>query len=387
MPAFTTKTTAFGRVAPAPEYSLTRAASFDDVTGINPEACLTIDGSGNLYGTTVRGGTSGKGNVFRVLASTSVITTIVTFNGANGANPQARLAFDDKGNLYGTTVLGGANNKGTVFKIAKATEKFAIIASFNGDNGAYPKAGVTLDSRGNLYGTTTTTSLNDHGTVFKIAAGTSTITTMVTFVNENNGEEPTGNLALDSRGNLYGTAQRGGFENCGTVFKIAAGTNALTTIVTFNYANGAYPYSGLTMDKSGNLYGATANGGASDYSGIVFKIAAGTNELTTLATFTGDNGSNPEASLALDDQGNLYGTTPYDGGDLFGTVFKIAVGSGKVTTLVTFTTLDDFHNGDSPYSSVIRDGHGSLYGTTEFGGANDKGMVFKLTPTSVPATP
>ena len=211
------------------------------------------------------------------------LTTLATFTGTNGSTPYAGLTLDGSGNLFGTTQFGGTSNKGTVFKIAVGTGgvvgggELTTLATFNSTNGANPIAGLTLDSSGNLFGTTQQGGTSGQGTVFKIAAGTGgvvgggALTTLATFNGVGNGANPYANLTLDGNGNLFGTTDGGGASNKGTVFKFSSATNTLTTLATFTGPNGVNPDGRLTLDSNGNLFGTTSAGGASG-SGTVFKL-------------------------------------------------------------------------------------------------------------------
>jgi uncharacterized repeat protein (TIGR03803 family) len=187
-------------------------------------------------------------------------------------------------------------------------------------------------------------------------------------------------VTLDASGNLYGTTTYGGPSGGGigdgTVFEIAKGSGTITTLASFNGTNGYWPAGGVTLDASGNLYGTTYHGGTGNDDGTVFEIARGSGTITTLASFNGTNGAEPDAGVTLDASGNLYGTTEDGGASSEGTVFEIARGSGTVTVLLSF----DGANGASP-SAVTLDASGNLYGTTSRGGSSgDDGTVFELTP-------
>src|SRR5207249_2399162 len=144
-----------------------------------------------------------------------------------------------------------------------------------------------------------------------------------------------------------------------------------TTLASFNLNNGSNPDGGLVLDSSGNLFGTTSSGGPGG-SGTVFEVAAGSGAFTTVASFSGINGSNPDAGLILDSSGNLYGTTFQGGAHDFGTVYEVAAGSGAITTLASFTAPE----GALPYGGLVRDSSGNLYGTTYSGGASGYGTVF-----------
>ena len=348
-------------------------ASFDGANGASPYAGLAFDAAGNLYGTTSGGGAGGYGTVFEIAAGSGTLTTLASFNSTNGSDPRAGLVLDAAGNLYGTTYYGGAGGYGTVFEIARGSGTLTTLASFNYNNGANPYSGLTFDAAGNLYGTTSNGGAHGEGTVFELARGSGTPTTLVSF-NGTNGSSPEAGLTADAAGNLYGTTFGGGAGGYGTVFKVAAGSGTLTTLASFSSYDGAYPQGRLIRDAAGNLYGTTYNGGGPGYYGTVFEIAAGSSTITNLASFDRSNGADPLAGLTADAAGNLYGTTSFAGPGGHGTVFELAAGSGTLTTLASF----DGTNGSSPLSDLTFDAAGNLYGTTAFGGAHGEGTVFEL---------
>ena len=341
----------------------------------SPYGGLIADGNGKLYGTTPCGGTHDKGTVFELPGDSSTISTKVSFNGSNGALPYGGLIADADGNLYGTTYAGGAFGLGTVFKLAKGSNTITTLASFNGRNGANPWGSLIADASGNFYGTTITGGAHSHGTVFELAKDSFTITTLASF-NNNNGAYPEGCLITDGGGNLYGTAQCGGLCASGTVFRLAKGSDTITTLASFNGRNGAYPVAGLIADASGNLYGTTGYGGAGN-AGTVFKLMKDSGTITTMANFNGRKGAYPYGRLIVDASGNLYGTTRGGGARDCGTVFKLAKDSGKVTTLASFNSI----NGAYPYGGLIADASGNLYGITVNGGVGGYGTIFKITGT------
>ena len=233
--------------------------------------------------------------------------TLATFSGANGANPTGDLISDAAGDLFGTTFSGGADEDGTVFEIVKSTDALITLATFTGANGANPLGSVTSDAAGDLFGTTASGGADGDGTVFEIVKSTGELTTLATFTSAN-GRLPFGTVISDAAGDLFGTTEVGGGANEGTVFEIVKSTGALITLATFTGANGANPAGSLTIDAEGNLFGTTEEGGADD-DGTVFEIAKSTGLLTTLATFTGANGEDPERSLTIDAAGDMFGTT------------------------------------------------------------------------------
>ena len=368
-------------------YTLTTLASFNGTDGLRPTAGMVLDGQGNLYGTTYAGGTNspeapgadGSGTVFEIAKGSNKVANLALFNGNNGWGPSG-LVLDGQGNLYGTTYGGGAKDNGTVFKVAVASDTLATLASFSTYLEGSGPNGVVLDGQGNLYGTAFYSGIG-YGTVFEVASGSNTVTPLASF-NSTTGAYPGSTLAFDGQGNLYGTTVFGGSAYAGTVFQFATASNTITTIASFSgdplnsfdHINGSSYPSGVVLDSQGNLYGATRNGGPND-AGTVFEIANGSNTITTLASFNYTNGQSPGANLVMDGQGNLYGTTGSGGAGGYGTVFEIAKGSNTVTTLTTFNGT----NGSGP-NGLVLDGQGNLYGTTYGGGASGDGTVFELKP-------
>jgi uncharacterized repeat protein (TIGR03803 family) len=349
---------------------LSTLATFTDANGAEPDAGLTADAAGDLFGTTSGGGLPyNVGTVFEIAQSTGALTTLATFNEANASGPRGSLTIDAAGNLFGTTSFGGIG--GTVFEIPESTGALTTLASFTGANGLGPEGSLTLDAAGDLLGTTAEGGATGIGAVFEIAKSTGAITNLASFTGAN-GSSPYGGLISDAAGDLFGTTYFGGTDDDGTVFEIAKSTGALTTLASFTGANGADPEGSLTIDAAGDLFGTTVNGG-SDGDGTVFEIAKSTGALTTLATFTGANGAGPKGGLTIDAAGDLFGTTNEGGTDNDGTVFEIAKPTGGLTTLATFTGT----NGAGPLGNLTIDA-GNLFGTTQTGGADNDGTVFEL---------
>ena len=373
--------------------------------GALPFFGLLEDVSGNLYGTTTQGGTQcqdygGCGTVFK-LTSDGTETILYNFctqaNCVDGYNPWSNLIEDGDGNLYGTTLEGGANGDGTVFKLAPdgtETVLYSFCSLTNCADGTLPEGGLVIDQAGNLYGTTTSggTSTGPYcgcGTVFKITPnGAETV--LHSFCSASNcadGLFPMASVIADSAGNLYGTTIYGGsgtgyscygFPGCGTVFKIDTSGNE-KVLYSFcaeqNCPDGMEPESPLLIDSSNNLYG-TSRGGTGTYCsppgcGIVFKVAPDGTE-TVLFSFCNEpscvDGANPyNAGVVADRKGNLYGST-IDGGknprNPNGTLYRITR-KGKEFLLGTF---DKSSHGFDPVGTPIANSTGTLFGTTQLGG-------------------
>jgi uncharacterized repeat protein (TIGR03803 family) len=234
---------------------------------------LMSDPAGNLLGTWHTHGVQGNNGARFVI---DAVTHIVTYPGL--VNLATNCSWmDSAGNLYGTTYysdidrFGNGTGYGTVCKVAAGTYDFSILATFSGTNGAYPKGNLISDLAGNLYGTTSAGGDLGDGTVFKLDAATQTITALLSF-SGTDGAAPLAGLIFDAAGNLYGTTSQGGDNGDGTIFELAAGTNELTTLLSFNGSNGREPVAGLVFDSAGNLYGTTEYGGDSD-KGTVFELS------------------------------------------------------------------------------------------------------------------
>ena len=314
------------------------------INGNYPTSGLVMDAMGNLYGTTQMGGPDGFGVAFRLTppasGTTWTETTILRFNGKNGQSPtNSAMILDSQGNLYGTTESGGTSGHGTVFELsskASGTWTETLLCSFTGTNGEGPAARLTFDTKGNLYGTTQYggSSGTGYGVVFKLtkpAAGKKAWTESViaTFTGTGgNGANPLAGVVFDNSGNLYGTTQYGGGEpgvsiGNGVVYKLAppnAGTQSWTpsVLLNLNETSGINSGADPVFDKQGNLYVTTAGGGTSD-GGTVIKLtkpasASGNWTPTVLHSFSAATGQNPAAGAIFDAKLlTLYGTTATGG--------------------------------------------------------------------------
>ena len=354
--------------------SLSILAAFDGGNGAKPCAGVTMDASGDLFGTTPRGGAYARGTIFELAKGSNAITTLAAFNGTNGEDTEVGLTMDASGNLFGTAPGGGGNGWGIVFELVHGQHTITTLATFNVYETGQMTGDLTMDASGDLFGTTPGGGASDNGTVFELAKGSNTITTLAAF-NGSNGDNPYEGVTMDASGDLFGTTYEGGPYGCGTVFELGHGSNTITTLATFNGSNGETPIAGLTMDASGNLFGTTYCGGAYE-DGTVFELAKGSNTITTLAAFNGSNGSLPSGSLTMDASGDLFGTTNTGGAYNFGTVFEMGHGSNTITTLESFS----FSNGTDPVAGLTMDASGNLFGTTSAFGAGGDGTIFELTP-------
>ena len=331
------------------------------------------------------------------LTAATATTTNVIFSCEEdeGEYADTDLETDNAGNIYGTTVLGGDFGGGTVFQLSPTANGWVhtVLYSFTGGaDGGEPYKGVTLDRKGNLYGTAVTGGSGNCeggcGVVYKLSntGGTWTQTVIHAFTGGDDGSGPGARVTVDRAGNVYGMAPTGGVYGLGTIYKIHRASNR-TWIFGVLHAftggtDGATGSAGRMILRNGRLYGAVTAGGRYG-SGVVFELNAGgfgERDLKILYAFRGQpDGSFPYGALLFDQPGNIYGTTYYGGADGIGAVYKLSpqpVGEWAEEVLYSFQQGTD---GNSPISNLVFDVAGNLYGTTSEGGLGS-GTIFKLSP-------
>jgi uncharacterized repeat protein (TIGR03803 family) len=256
--------TVFALSPPAPgepAWRHTTLANLASRLGGSPYAELIMDSSGTLYGTTSAGGAHGVGTVFALVPARAgwTLSQVFDFAGKNGNDPGAGLIMDKTGALYGTTVLGGAHNLGEVFRVARsplASWQETTLFNFAAKVGAFPQAPLIMDASGNLYGTTSGAAPYN-GTVFKLSpSGSGWKETVLLAFRFADGAAPTAGLIMDARGALYGTTSGGGTYGKGTVFRLSPPAEdrtawTLTVLHDFNGKDGATPGAPLIMDDTG----------------------------------------------------------------------------------------------------------------------------------------
>jgi uncharacterized repeat protein (TIGR03803 family) len=360
---------------------------------------LVMDAAGNLYGTSVQGGAFGGGTVFEVTTA-GVHTVLYNFTGgADGGEPYKGVTLDAQGNLYGTAVTGGGGSCeggcGVAFKLAKSSGGWtqSVIHTFTGGtDGSGPGSPVSIDSKGNLYGTTPTGGANGVGVVYQLkpgAGGSWTLHVIHAFTGGNDGGGGSaGRFAIDATGNLYGVCTVGGANGFGTVYEISPNGSKwqFTTLYAFKDSpDGALPYGGVVFDKSGNLYGTTYYAGANDL-GSVYKLTHSGASWTESVLYSfkgGMDGASPISSLVADSAANFYGTTSEGGASACGcgVIFKMThAASGKWTESVVYR----FPGTPSPgfaYNGMISDAAATnFYGATVHGGSSNDGAIYKFSP-------
>lgn len=373
--------------------------------GGTPAAQLVLDGAGNAYGTTVVGGAYGCGAVSELTSLSggkwqeSVLYSFTCLD--DGKNPYGGVTFDSAGNLYGTTVAGGSGSEcngdgcGVVYKLTQSSGTWSETVLYNftsGDDGFGPGGGVVFDKTGNLYGTTPDGGAYSYGVVYQLSPndGQWEQTVIHAFTgSDDGGVGSLGLLLVDAGDNLYGLTELGGKYDNGVAFKLssAGGSWKYSALYAFQGTPDAgFPYGGLIFDSAGNLYGTTYFGGSSGL-GTAFKVGPAPNALlgwkdSVLYSFQGGtDASFPTSTLVFDLAGNLYGTSSAGGNPSCdcGTIFKLAPTSGGWTESVLHS-FGSSGDGAYPTYGVTPDGRGNYFGVTPVGGTYGQGVIFEITP-------
>lgn len=386
--------------------------------GSLPRGSLIFDESGDLYGTTYGGGNFGAGTVFKLSRNqdgTWNNTTIYSFCAErvnnrcqDGAFPQAGLARDPQGNLYGTTFNGGvpvcpqnSTGCGTIFRLSPEagswTETVLYDFCTNQEGGQCLDGSMPLGqliiASGKLYGTTQQggAGWGAAGTVFELVsdAGGWNVSVLYSFCSQGqgmgcpDGASPQAGVAIDKAGNLYGTTEYGGLlknQGNGTIYKLSPSGNGWRETILHHFGTsgqGANPRGNISLDRSGNLYGTFANGGGPDRAGGGFRIRARDGKFESFSLSTAI-GAQPAAGALIDSKhGTGYATTSVSGASDGGTVVKIST-LGQISALYNFCSLANCMDGATPLAGLISDAAGNLYGTTEQGGAANNGVVFEI---------
>ena len=380
--------------------TLTVLHAFTGPDGGEPIAGVTMDAAGNLYGTAYGGGQYGEGLVYKLARKGSgwTLSPLYSFHLGSGSEPIGGVTIRRDGNLYGTTVGGGQHSAGVVYKLSPpATVCKSVLCPWTetllyqftgGADGSGPEAALLFDSAGNLYGTTSGGGTGGYGAVFKLTPSGSgwTESVLYSFTNSPDGSGPFSGVTFDQNGNLYGTTVGGG-NNYGTVYQLTPSGSGWTEKVLYAFQgsnDGAIPYAGVVLDPEGNLYGATFYYGAGD-GGTIFELTpSGGNWIFSVLyspVLPGLGGA--AGTLARTSNGTLYGTLFTGGGDGCsgygcGSVLQLSPSNGGWE----YTSLYNLNHGDysgNPEGGLILDSAGNLYGTTT-GDLGCCGMVFEVTP-------
>jgi len=385
--------------------------------GKNPQAGLLVDSSGALYGTTEDGGKYGEGMVFKLIPNANKTKykeyILHNFCGradcADGALPEGDLIMDADGNLYGTTDGGGKFTDGAIFKMVHKTNGWALsvihsfcaqtnctdgVGAWSGLAYAGQASGAPYDGTSPLYGTTIGGGANNKGIAYQLRPNGSGWSYSVIHSFDAPSTDSTafpGPLILDSSGNVLGATGEGGKYGVGLIYRLAAGNWSEAVLHNFTEATGQVGWGRLSIDAAGNLFGVTAYGGSGAHCttevgcGVAYERTAGGTYKVIYQFCSKSNcrdGASPLAGMTMDADGDLFGTTYTGGSGGGGTAFELSHGSKWVlTTLYAFCSAGGCADGEQSAASLILDNGGNLYGTTTEEGANGSGgTVFRLKP-------
>jgi uncharacterized repeat protein (TIGR03803 family) len=359
------------------------------VVGQKPYAGLVSGTDGALYGTTLGGGSNSAGTVFKVNTDGSGYATLHTFltNGVDGESPGALIQASD-GALYGMTSIGGTNRAGTVYKLNVDGNGYRLLHVFGSvaADGGNPGAGLIEGSDGGLYGTTFWGGSNGVGTVFRLNKDGSSYGALYHFGRTaSDGVNPDTAVVQGADGALYGTTFYGGTNDAGTIFKLNTngGGYGVLRMFTTNGVDGQNPNAALMQASNGALYGTTYNGGSSNV-GMIFTLSTnggGYNILHSFKSFPGD-AQVPLGPLFEGKDGVLYGMTYLGGSNGVGAIFKLAQAGGNYSVWRSF--LSSGGDGQNPRGGLVLGGGGAFYGTTWEGGQAGVGTVFQIYPPQTP---
>lgn len=382
------------------------------IDGSTPSAGLAIDGTSRLYGTAFSGGpgaclnqygSTGCGTIFELVHKGSgwAFNPLYSFQGGeDGAAPQlGSLTISPDGSLYGATVSGGGgpcaiygyNGCGTVFHLQSQPrvcesalcpwEETVLYRFPSGNDGSFPDGSPIFDRNLNLYGVADGYPLT--GNIFELSPFSGSWIYSVAYAfSGSDGQIPVGEPIFDASGSLYGTTWIGGAYGDGTAWRLTPSAQGWINTVLHSFQNvtdGSLIYAGMIFNGSGDLFGVTTNGGTGG-AGTIFELTSSEDNwvFNVLYSFTGNPNCGSYGNLLMDAAGNLYGTTLCTGARGKGSVFKLVPSRGAWI----YTSLHDFGGGSdgaNPYCSLVSDADGNLYGTTFYGGANNKGVVFEIT--------
>jgi uncharacterized repeat protein (TIGR03803 family) len=361
---------------------------------------LVRDAAGNLYGTSVQGGTHGGGTVWQLHPNADGSWThavLYSFTGGtDGGEPYKGVTLDSAGNLYGTAVTGGGGacegGCGVAYKLTNNSGTWTqrVIHQFAGtDDGQGPGARLTVDDVGNVYGMAPIGGAFGAGTIYELVPahhGAYKFKVLHAFTGGDDGAGGSAGALVLHDGTLYGAATSGGAHGEGTIYRLIQNTKGkwkFKVLYAFqDQPDGGFPYGGLTFDALGNIYGTTYYAGADDL-GAVYELSpmrGGYKERVLYSFQGGNDGASPISNVNFDSAGNLYGTTSDGGAGGAGVLYKLAPGAHHSWTESVVHSFAGPPDGAFAYNGMVDGGSGTFFGTTVHGGADDEGAIYQFTP-------
>jgi uncharacterized repeat protein (TIGR03803 family) len=349
--------------------------NFDLAQGGHPWGSLIQSSDGNLYGITLRGGTSNNGVLFSFDINASNYLVLKNFNSVDGSSPFGSLIEASDGKLYGMTREGGTSGFGVIFSFDRSSANYTKVKNFQNTDGAYPVTSLIQASDGKLYGSTVAGGSSNTGVIFSFEITTSGYT-LIKNLSYYDGMNPYSSLVETSSGKLYGMTWNGGTFNGGVIYSLDPITSSYAVVKNFDAANGGNPqFTELQTNADGKLYGLTGKGG-SDNRGVIFSFDPSTSTYNKLKDFGDDNAFSPQGTLCKASNGKYYGMTSQGGTSNVGVIFSFDRATSTYTVVKNFNDSD----GANPSGSLIQASNGKLYGMTVNGGASDAGVIFSFDP-------
>jgi uncharacterized repeat protein (TIGR03803 family) len=351
---------------------------FSAILPLSASALFAASVNEVLVTTMDSGGQNGVGVIYSINPDGSQGSIAVTFNGTNGANPSGNLINAPDNRVYGTTVAGGSNDNGVLFRLNPANNQYAVVHHFNGTDGSGPRNLFLHDNT--LYGTTAAggthigaLSPDGMGVLYSYNIQTSEFYKLIDF-DGMNGENPQ-SVIRGVEGSLYGLTRQGGENGFGVLYRYNPTTHIYKKLHDFDDSTGSLPTS-TTLYQASNyiLYGTTTWGGQYG-KGVLFSFNMAHDQYTVLHHFNGAEGAYPIGTLT-EENGVLYGVTEYGGNDGNGTVYSYNISTGEYTVVHAFNVYD----GKRPTAGLTVGADGNLYGLTNGGGNNGKGVVYSINP-------
>lgn len=359
--------------------------------GFNPTGSIVFDARGNLYGTTALGGAYNAGIVYKLTPQTGggwTESILHNFgNGTDASQVSAGLVIDASGNLFGSSAGGGLYGGGTVFELSPHAGGWVerVLASFAsiGDLGSYPSP-VTLDSSGDIYLTTYFGGTYDFGAAVELEKSGSAYRERTLYSFNQIGHQgiyPGGGLAITPSGKIYGTTTQGNGFGDGLFFGLtfaASGAAKVSYLYSFDSYDGDVTDPNVLTYNGSNFYGAGVTGYGSIYE--LQPAAGGGWTESIIHNFEVLSDGEDPSTVSFDASGNMYGTTCC-GGPISGggSVWELSPSGGAWTETMLYLFTGGA-DGDQPNGGVTLDSTGNIYGTTHSGGTYEAGAVFKVTP-------
>lgn len=349
---------------------------------------VVVDASGSLYGTTVYGGSQDVGTIFALSTAGGTPTLLHAF-AVDGEAPVGPPTRGEAGRIYGTLSYGGANGRGALYGMNDDGSGYTLIRSFAGGtlDGAFPEGGVTFAPPNLLYGVTQIGGAADRGLVYRIQTDGGAFQILHAFAGgTGDGMQPFARPTLDGAGLLYGTTSTGGATGWGTIYKVGTGGSGYQLLHSFGgVGDGKKPYEPVTLDGSGWLYAVTYQGGTANF-GTLIRLQLGGPGYQVLHEFTGPaaDGRDPAGPVTLGAGGQLLGFTSFGGPGFVGTLYTAAADG---TSYGLLRSLNAFYDGAQPVGAPLVGADGAIYGVTNQGAAFNRGGLFRVEADGAPLFP